>query len=298
MIRSRVFFSLVLLAMSLCGPAGARGEPNDADPRPIDLAFPGGSVAEYVEALRGEAEYLNIIVMPEVAQVRMEAVELRQVDPTAAVSLLHGLQQEGAGGMVQLAVDRVSGELFRSTVYTVSAIPKGTRRRQATDSEVWSLAEILQADVSAEDVLTAVETALDMFEQTYEPTEVRFHRETGLLIAYARPDQIEAVDDVVSALTVALRSRAPADRGPKIAELETQLAAARGEVEALRHELVESETRMKLYMMEIESLRKERKEMGEEMRQALAERDSVINSLELKLKLLQLEQQESAGDDR
>ena len=276
----RVLSTILLAAMAISAPAAAQSEHADAV-QAIDLKFPGGSVAEYIEAIRRAAEYLNVVVMPEVAQVRMQPVELKRVDPTAAVRLLHGLRQERPEGAIVLTVDAIPGELFRSTVYTVSAVPEVRgRQRTATDSEFWSLQEILEAETppgNPEDVLTAVETALDML--------------------HAHPDQIEAVDDVITALTAALRSGKPAERAQEVASLASQLDKARTEVQALRNELVESETRLKLYMMEIESLRQERKEMGQEMRRAIAERDAIINSLEMKMKLMQLEHQESSGGD-
>ena len=297
----RVLSTILLAAMAISAPAAAQSEHADAV-QAIDLKFPGGSVAEYIEAIRRAAEYLNVVVMPEVAQVRMQPVELKRVDPTAAVRLLHGLRQERPEGAIVLTVDAIPGELFRSTVYTVSAVPEVRgRKRTATDSEFWSLQEILEAETppgNPEDVLTAVETALDMFEEVGKPAEVRFHRETGLLMLHAHPDQIEAVDDVITALTAALRSGKPAERAQEVASLASQLDKARTEVQALRNELVESETRLKLYMMEIESLRQERKEMGQEMRRAIAERDAIINSLEMKVRMLEMEHQESSGSDR
>jgi len=294
----RVLSTIVIVALAICAPAPAQSEQADAV-QPIDLNFRGGSAADYLQALRDAAEYLNVVVMPDVAQVRMEPVELKRVDPTAAVRLLHGLRQECPEGAIVLTVDTIAGELFRSTVYTVSAVPEVRGRpRTATDSEVWSLAEILGSGAAAADVLTAVETALAMFDEDDQPAEVSFHEETSLLMACARPEQVEAVNDVVAALTDAVRSKQPAKRALEVTSLRSALDKTRGEVQALHNELVESETRLKLYLMEIESLRQERKEMGEEMRRALAERDAVINSLEMKLRMLEREQQESSGGDR
>jgi len=299
MTRFRVLAAVILLGMVLCSAATAQTDAADsAAAQAIDLKFQGGTAAEYIEAIRRVATNLNIVVMPEVAQVRMQPVELNRVDPTAAVRLLHGLRQERPEGTIVLSVDTIPGELFRSTVYTVSAIPEGRgRQRKATASAVWTLTEILEGGTAAEDVLTAVETALEMFDEDYDQATLRFHEETGLLMAYARPEQVEAANDVIEALSDALRSGKPAERATEVAGLRSALDKARGEVQALHNELVESETRLKLYMMEIESLRQERKEMGQEMRRAIAERDSIINSLEIKLRMLEMEHQESSGGD-
>jgi hypothetical protein len=301
MIRSRVPSTMMLLvAMLLCTPAGAQTEqPETGAIRPIDLRFPGGSAADYIEALCEASEFLNVLVTPEVHQLDMQPVELKRVDPTAAIRLLDGLRQERPDGALVVDVEAVPGALFQSVIYKVSAVPekRGSRPAKAA-SEVWSLAEIIKGGMPAEDVLTAIETALDMFDEDAAAAEVRFHKETGLLMAFARPEQIEAVDDVVTALTVALRTGAASAGGEQTADLRKALDAAHAETEVLRRELIESETRMKLYMMELESLRQERKDMAEEMRRAIAERDSTINSLELKLKLLQLEQQESTAGHR
>lgn len=293
----RVLSTIVLVALAICAPAPAQSEHADAV-QPIDLNFRGGSAAEYLQALRDAADYLNVVVMPDVAQVRMQPVELKRVDPTAAVRLLDGLRQERPEGTLVLNVDTIGGELFRSTVYTVSAVPlQQGRRRTTTASAVWTLTQILEGGTTAEDVLTAVETALEMFDEEFEQAGLRFHEETGLLMAYARPEQVEAANDVIEALSAALRSKEPAKRVMEVASLRSALDKARGEVQALHNELVESETRLKLYMMEIESLRQERKEMGQEMRRAIAERDSIISSLEMKVRMLEMEQKKSSGGD-
>jgi len=302
MIRFRVLFAAMLFGMMLCPVATAQTEAADSGAaQAIDLKFQGGTAAEYLEAVRRAAEYLNVVVMPEVAQVRMQPVELKRVDPTAAVRLLHGLRQDRPDGAIVLTVDAIPGELFRSSVYTVSAVPEVRgRQRTATASAVWTLTEILEGGTTAEDVLTAVETALEMFDEEFEQAGLRFHEETGLLMAYARPEQVEAANDVIDALSDALRYKKPAEpeRAQEVATLTMALDKARTEVQALRNELVESETRLKLYMMEIESLRQERKEMGQEMRRTIAERDSIINSLETKVRMLEMEHQQSSGSDR
>lgn len=299
MTRFRVLVAALLFAVLLCPAAMAQTKAADSGAvEAIDLKFRGGTAAEYVEAIRRAAPYLNVVVMPDIARVRMQPVELKRVDPTAAVRLLQGLRQDLPEGAIVLSVDATPGELFQSTVYTVSAVPETRgRQRTTTASAVWTLAEILAAGTTAQDVLTAVEAALEMFDEDYQPHQIRFHEETGLLMAYARPEQVEAVDDVITALSVALRSKKPAEQAQESASLRIALDATRGEVQTLQNELVASETRLKLYLMEIESLRQERKEMGEEMRRAIAERDSIISSLEMKLRMLEMEQKKSSGGD-
>ena len=238
MTRHRALSTIVLFGMMLCTAATAQTDAGDRNAaQPIDLKFRGGTAAEYVEAIRRAAEYLNVVVMPDVAQVRMQPVELKRVDPTAAVRMLHGLRQERPEGAIVLTVDAIPGELFRSTVYMVSAVPEAPRGRQrsATDSTVWSLTEILNSGVTAEDVLTAVETALEMFDEDYDHATLRFHEETGLLMAYAHPEQVEAANDVVSALTDALRSSEPAKRATEVVSLRSALDQARGELQTLHN---------------------------------------------------------------
>ncbi len=162
----------------------------------ISVKFAGGTVADYVKALVKEAGTINVVVAPEAAEVPMPPVTLTKVTVSAAIDLVDGRSASPPGRRINLDVRHMPQ-------YAEAALPTyqiSAERYQTGKPSVWTIANLLRGDIfAADDVLAALETALDIIESTGEPI-IRFHKETGLLIARGDTSQLDTIHQVLEQL--------------------------------------------------------------------------------------------------
>lgn len=148
----------------------------------VSIEFGGGTVAEYIAAVRRQAQGANIIVSERARDARVAAITLRDAPLAAAVQAIDRRLQ---GGSLHVTTDRIDGEL----VFAIDlAVPD-------EETAVWSLAEHLQAGMNADDLLSGVEAAVGA---VGEGGAIRFHAPTAMLIVRGGPDQVSAADQAVS----------------------------------------------------------------------------------------------------
>ena len=166
----------------------------------ISVKFAGGTVTEYVNFLVKEAGTINIVVALEAADVPMPPVTLTKVTVRAAIDLVDGRSASPPGRIIELGVRHMPQYVAEARpTFQINAEVRRTERRR-TQASVWTIANLLRGDIfDADDVLTAIETALDIIESTGEPI-IRFHKETGLLIARGDLAQLSAIKDVLGQL--------------------------------------------------------------------------------------------------
>lgn len=290
---------LPLLAAGLCLLPAARPAIAQASPQPpsglaseavINVRFKGGTAVDFVEAVREAAGEANIVLTPLVDLVPLEPVELRRVTLRSALSLLEGSYESPSDGIIEVVLEvhpsRAPGAL---NVYKIETRRQRGRQNTTVQSGVWSLAEILNADVESGEVLTAIEAALDLFGDGYPPPTLRYHRETGLLLARLHHDQIGTIEDLLEAMLDSPPARIEAERQElaraarelrhHAQELEEELEEARSRMDAMHTDLVEWQTRAELFRHELESARARRDDLAEEFRRATMERDMMIDRL-------------------
>ena len=187
----------VAILLSLLAATPGRGEGADTGAF-ITLKFAGGSARDYVDAVRRAAGELNVVVAREAAEVHMPAVSLTQVTPSAALDLLGGRVYIRAGRKVLLDVKHMPlydpGEQP-----TYQIVARVTGRSSTTQTHVWTLAALVDNDIPSAAVLSAVEMALDVVGSETK-LDVRFHEDTGLLIATGDDAQLHAIDEVIDRL--------------------------------------------------------------------------------------------------
>lgn len=175
----------------------------------IDLRFPGGSLGDYLDLLRKESGgALNVVVMNDLSgPPLLPAMELKGVKMQAALNLIAGHYQLETGGAVKVEVawQAPLGEQ-EPTLARVSSIRDVSN--PSVRVKVWTLSELIGGDLSAEDVLTAVELAVGLTESSgAKAADVRFHEATGLLVANGTPRQVDSIDDVVAQLRERMHQR-------------------------------------------------------------------------------------------
>ncbi len=227
--------SLVLIAIGLCFATSSQVHAQaskDLAANLFDLKFRGGTAVEYIDAIRKADDLANIVVTAGVALIEVEPLELKQVGYEAAVYLLdHMTQGLPDGRQAQIQITMTPNPSDGLSIYRVDAhvdsprIPKG---RPPSVSSVWSLASITRSDTSAEDILTAIETALDLFGDSPK-AELRFHNETSLLMLRGNMEQAKTVESIIYELAGSLDS----------GDLKTQLEVLKTEHEATRKQMAE-----------------------------------------------------------
>jgi len=182
-------------------------------PKVINLQFPGGTIGQYVLAIRETAPEVNVVlVTPEGKDLALPPIQLSSVDIGSAMELIEGDFPVDQETHVAVKVDEVrpTAEGGRP-IYRVTTQRRG-HARSTSDVHVWTIADLLTEDTKADAVLTAVETAVGLLGTAARPAEIRFHEATAVLIAFGTPTQLEAIDRVIAELrTGAQRKHATAD---------------------------------------------------------------------------------------
>ncbi len=169
-----------------------RGDVSDwisAAPDRINVDVAACTVSEYLASLRKVAPSLNVVIgSAETGAVQVPAVSLKGVSIGEAIGLLGSLPADGGGH--RLNVERV-GDVFIIDAFTTKP-PSGNSR-----TWVSSLQNLTQLGMSTEDVLSAVDAAMSVVEQ---PAQIKYHRETGILIVKGNDEAVNAVSSVMNQL--------------------------------------------------------------------------------------------------
>ncbi|MEC9374663.1 MAG: hypothetical protein VYC34_12500 [Planctomycetota bacterium] len=231
------------------------------DAQRFDLAFEGGTVAEYVAAVQAANPEANVVLMPGAGAFSAPPVELKGVTTEAALSVLQDQSRRVGDAMQALDVDDHFMEATGQSLYRIMV---HGRAESAPTATVWSVEDILSGGVSTDDLLTGVQAALRLFEQ---PAKVQFHEETSLLLLRGPQEQLDVVERVLKEMRdgAATRSRQARERQLQMEELEveqqslrSQLEIARAEMAAFGQEMARLEVKdapMDLMAAEIEMLR-------------------------------------------
>jgi hypothetical protein len=165
------------------------------EPPVITVEFEGGTVRDYVAVLRGAGDNINIMIDDDAGAVSLPAVELRNVMLIDALRILEDLRPEDES--YELSLDEFqSGPIELTTpVFRIVAV-KQRPPQPPLQTSVWSVRQLLSSQIEAAHILGAIETALSLQEDLGAP-EVRFHEETGLILARAHPEQIEVIGEVI-----------------------------------------------------------------------------------------------------
>ena len=280
---SMVFVVLAGLTLASCPPARAQSEvpwqPKPKAPPLIALEFPGGTIAEYVEALNEVVGKANIVVMAAARDIEMPPVELNSVALGSALELIQGEFQPQEQTHVKIHVDEVSMyEEGEKPIYRVFAEVHRRGRPSETSVHVWSIANLLSEGLPSDAVLTAVETAVELVIDRQQPAEIRFHDATGLIIARGNRQQLEAVDYVVKQVEESIERRLASSREAS-PEIEAHIAALQEEV---HQRTLETE----VMQLRFQAAHEERERLQAEMEQVRQENqrlEATVRELERRL---------------
>lgn len=250
---------VLFLASVLLASARTAGQAQSRDAL-IDVRFPGGTAAQYIATIRKAAGDINIIVASEAARVSMPPVTLRNVSVRVALNLLDGKVNESPEHVVRLKMASLPTYApNEQPSYEVRAEVHRNRQR-VPGAYVWTISALLDNDIPSTAVLSAVEMALEVV-GSETTLDVRFHEDTGLLIAMGDLGQMETIAGVLGQLQETVHQRREmahltAAVG-RVAELEAALKKANDEInefpaEHFRLEMLNAELRRMLERRELE----------------------------------------------
>lgn len=202
----------------------------------VTLEFKGGSLAELLSAIRASNPAINIISSEDAQRVGVPSMSLKESPIGSVLKALEGLELWDLADKSPWRVSCTSSD----NVYAVSPIAVGAIPRkpmtQPSEVRVWGLKPVIEAGVTADAALSAVQAALSM---NGAKADVKFHAETGLLLVNAPPQALDTVNQVVRTLESQSQSgnaarKRMAEMEKQIAELQAQLEAARNANQAAR----------------------------------------------------------------
>jgi hypothetical protein len=179
----------------------------------FNLDFPGGTPADLVKAIeKATGEPLNVIIPTDDADTQLPPLKMDNVD------IPHLFAALGIASRKYVAV-KTGG--FGSYTQTQTGYGFDTSDNPVTDSSIWyfhadnpilppvvstesicqfyQLQSYLNHGFTVDDITTAIQTGWKMAGIT-SPPQLNYHKETNLLIACGKPDELSTIQSVLNNL--------------------------------------------------------------------------------------------------
>lgn len=178
----------------------------------FDLDFPGGTPRDLVnavdKALSGLRPYrLNVIIPEDCEQLKIPTIKVENVTLpqlfAALASASRKMQSHQFGNYTEYSYGfRTEGEPTESSIWTFyqSKAPEGPP--VSPSCKFYQLSPFLEAGYRVEDITTAIETGWKML-GVANPPQLKYHKDTKLLIAVGAPDNLRMIDDALQQLSKA-----------------------------------------------------------------------------------------------
>ena len=242
--------TLIVLLLGLFATTGVTAQSQPANPL-IDVRFPGGTATKYIEAIRNAAGDINVLIAQDVVKIQMPPVTLSKVSVAAALNLLDGKELRTPNQIVRVKVHTMPRHSPNERETFQVRVDVRRDRERVPGAYVWSVSSLLDHDISSQALLSAVEMALDVIGSDTQ-LDVRFHEDTGLLIAMGDLGQMETIDGVLDQLQTGVDNR--------LAE------AAQGAAAGIPRELMRLEIHASELTLMLQSRNKELAIVREELR--------------------------------
>lgn len=226
---SRAAVLSALCGLALAGPVSsvaaqsppappARLERADWLGATVNIAFPGGTVAQYLAALRTAAADtpINVAFTGGVEDLAMPPVSFRGVQLDTAIRSIANLAAPRGGRVRVLGSgdQQPPGFGVGAPMFVVSLERPREAESVESTTRVMSLAALTapRADstsgLTADIALSAVEAALQADRAAGTPADIRFHKDSGLLFVTGTPGQCGLVEEVLARLEGDAKARA------------------------------------------------------------------------------------------
>lgn len=282
MARVRCVPGFLTLSLLFCLPHGALGDekqpkpPSPAGATGINLKFPGGSLADYIKALREASPGLNVLVtVPEAREIQVPPIHLESVSASSAIGLIKGYQSLADGTSLSIYIEAFGGPPAEdaSAVYKVFSVQDAKVPRHI-EVRVWSIGDLIADGRTAQQILTAIETAVGLL-KGYPDAQIRYHADTTLVVASGAPEQTQTIDRVVDGIRhgqIPPAPPSPEDRASNLDDL----------IQSLKESTSGPDANTSLHKTDrVETARLV--ELLDSMQQEIRERDRIIGELQRQL---------------
>lgn len=184
-------------------------DPGGAPANLLNFEFSGGPVQEYIEFI-SEAGGVNVLVSESAASLPLPPVTLKRVSAHSAIQLLKNQRIDTPNGVWQVDINVVGGGGPEAMLYRVDADGKSRGAAQsaaAYATKTWSVADLLDGELKPDEILTAIQTVLELTEVGEHEATIRFHEATALIMVRGVLEHLAAIDDTLTMMsqTVAYR---------------------------------------------------------------------------------------------
>lgn len=160
-----------------------------SSPKKVSVDFPGGTIADYVDAIKKEADTLNLIVTESAKDLTLPKIALKNVPTHVAIKCIEQCFDSNR------TIVRVSGEIEGVQFIQAEVI-------STNQVEVINIRHLISGKRDEkENFLAAVETGLQMQNEAGTNLKIKFHEETGLLFLAGDRTEIDLVQQIVSELS-------------------------------------------------------------------------------------------------
>ncbi len=198
------------------------GSTNGQARQTVDVDFNGGTLADLVNVLRGAANGVNILIPPEAVRVSVPNLALRAVSVEAALRAVADVVTDQRAN-VGIGVVRVGGGQPVFTVRVNLARPSADEPgSEETFVKVYSIRSMTEHNprdnegdpitMSAETILTAIDTGLEVASGQTEKAQIRYHEDSGLLFVRGTWAQNNLIESILENMNRDVRVRREANR--------------------------------------------------------------------------------------
>ena len=138
--------------------------------------------------------------MTDAGELPVPRVQLTDVTVRSAVELLSGDVRLDDGTACFVGVGEIQPKSAEArSVFRIS-LQCDRRVSRRPEVHVWSVSDLISNEMTEESILTAIETSVEILGGERPRAQIRFHGETGLVLASGDDDQLTSIDRVVDGL--------------------------------------------------------------------------------------------------
>lgn len=251
-------------------PITPNSQDNNANYELFDLDFPGGTLNDYIEAIRSVRPNANIIVDSSAQYFQIEKMQLKNVALAIALEVINNRVVINDNQAIDVRVIVNDGRGIGGATYNHEANPvyrvltRAVNKRKAEDMtlEVYPLGDLLKHDLTPEDILTVIQLSLEVSgidsDDANKPI-IKFHEETGLLLVRAEEDVTDNIFRIIDTLYNSVKSQQNNQANIQKQNAEIQLQQIQAQMAAISKnaeiKLAEHQSIIQNKMLELEQLR-------------------------------------------
>lgn len=265
----------------------------DLAERLIDIDFPGGTVAEYITAVRSVAAFpINIVASPEIAATRIGPIQLRSAVGSVVVGAIPTVQID-ASERGQITFQSIANSGIGADSYMLGfsqspffqRVPSTSVQSERIDLvSTYPISSLTTAPsndegaktIKQDDLTRAVEAVLRLASSS-EPATILVHAETGLLVVQGTSDQHRLTGEVLSQLRTELDQKRSIERErTEAARRSKEVLSKRDDrIRYLEVQIQDAQSRIAKLRQRAETIRKDVLENSA--------RETMLNDLDLQL---------------